>query len=544
MSYRGIGKRIIGKPYRYVAVGAVAAVVSAAVCLVNQESAVKRTLRIGFQNAVPYHFPDSTGRASGPAVEIVRAAAERRNIRLEWVFSPQGPERALASGVVDLWPIVVDRPERHALLYISPPWNRVSYALVVPQREPEIVGANLNGKTLAAVGSDARIAREYFPGATIVPAQGLASVGAAVCTGAADAGLVSINAFVDAHMSDCDNGALRIQPVEGAPSWFGVGANKDRRDAIAAANSLRDEIGEMALDGRLAAIDFHWNTKVGQEVSTIFAYHRARVYTAVSLVAVGVLLAMLGVMVWLTTRLRTTQQRVAQRTTELESANKELEAFAYSISHDLRAPLRAIDGFSGALFSQYHESIDTQGKHYLDRIQAGARRMGQLIDDLLNLSRITRGTFDQQPVHLSELAEDIVADLRADHPRRQVECLIGPGLTTTGDPGLLRVALQNLLSNAWKFTATRQVARIEFGLDNRDGERAYFVRDNGVGFDMNYAELIFTPFHRLHGEREFPGTGIGLALVQRVVNRHGGRIWAEAAVKEGATLFFTLREAA
>jgi signal transduction histidine kinase len=249
-------------------------------------------------------------------------------------------------------------------------------------------------------------------------------------------------------MPDCDNGALRVQPVAGAPSWFGVGANKDRRDAIAVANSLRDEIGEMALDGRLTAIDFHWNTKVGPEVSTIFAYHRARVYAAVLLAAVGVLLAMLGVMMWLTTRLRTTQQRVAQRTTELESANKELESFAYSISHDLRAPLRAIDGFSGALFSQYHESIDTQGKHYLDRIQAGARRMGQLIEDLLNLSRVTRGTFYRHPVHLSDLAEEIVAELRTDHPRRQVECRIGPGLTTTGDPGLLRVALQNLLANA------------------------------------------------------------------------------------------------
>lgn len=238
------------------------------------------------------------------------------------------------------------------------------------------------------------------------------------------------------------------------------------------------------------------------------------------------------------------EQRVAERTTELQASNKELEAFAYSVSHDLRAPLRALDGFSGALISRYQEALDDQGRHYLDRIREGAQRMGDLIDDLLDLSRITRRAFEQQPVNLSELASEIAAELRAEQPGRQVECVIAPNVAAIGDRHILRIALQNLLANAWKFTGARQGARVEFGEEADDGARVYFVRDNGVGFDMAYAGKLFAPFQRLHGMKEFPGTGIGLATVQRIVLRHGGRLWAEAAVGEGAVFRFTLKEGA
>jgi len=236
------------------------------------------------------------------------------------------------------------------------------------------------------------------------------------------------------------------------------------------------------------------------------------------------------------------EQRVAQRTAELEAANKELEAFSYSVSHDLRAPLRAIDGFSNALLKSYADKLDAKGRDYLQRVRAAAQRMAQLIDDILGLSRTGRVEMHLERVDLSAMAAEILDELRKSEPRRHVQTFVEPGMIVTADPHLLRIALGNLLDNAWKFSARRDPARIEVGSVEHNGERVYFVRDNGAGFDPRYADRLFSPFQRLHTEAEFPGTGIGLALVQRVIRRHGGRVWAEAAVDQGATFYFTLPE--
>lgn len=233
------------------------------------------------------------------------------------------------------------------------------------------------------------------------------------------------------------------------------------------------------------------------------------------------------------------EQRVIERTALLDAANKELDAFSYSVSHDLRAPLRAIDGFSQALLEDYRARLDAEGQDALLRVRGGAQRMAELIDDLLQLSRVTRVEMHREAVDLSALAESVVRDLQRAEPARRVEVAIQPDLRAEGDAKLLRIALVNLLSNAWKFTGPRSVARIELGLQN-GGERAFFVRDNGAGFDMAYAGKLFGTFQRLHDASEFTGTGIGLATVQRIVNRHGGRVWAEAAVDQGATFYFTL----
>jgi len=252
------------------------------------------------------------------------------------------------------------------------------------------------------------------------------------------------------------------------------------------------------------------------------------------------------------------ESRVRDRTAQLQAANQELEAFAYSVSHDLRAPLRALDGFSAALLAQYAGALDEQGQHYLDRIQQASQRMGQLISDLLNLSRVTRAEFTRQPVDLAALAREIAAEIQQREPLRQAQFGIADQLSVQGDAALLRIALRNLLENAWKFTGTRTETRIEVGVidDCRTaiadvGEASksaignrqspiYYVRDNGVGFDMAYAAKLFVPFQRLHAMHEFPGTGIGLVTVQRIITRHGGRIWTEAAVDQGATFYFTL----
>lgn len=237
------------------------------------------------------------------------------------------------------------------------------------------------------------------------------------------------------------------------------------------------------------------------------------------------------------------EQRVQARTAELEASNKELEAFSYSVSHDLRAPLRAIDGFSNAVLKHYVDSLDDRGQDYLRRIRAAAQRMAQLIDDILGLSRASRAEMHPQPVDLSTMASEILRDLQKSHPERRAEITVEPGLVVNADSHLLRIALDNLLGNAWKFTGQRDVARVEVGSLEQDGERVYFIRDNGAGFNPTYADKLFSPFQRLHGEDEFPGTGIGLALVQRIVRRHGGRIWAESIVGQGATFYFTLEEA-
>ncbi len=236
------------------------------------------------------------------------------------------------------------------------------------------------------------------------------------------------------------------------------------------------------------------------------------------------------------------EQRVRQRTAQLEAANTELEAFAYSVSHDLRAPLRGIDGWSLALLEDYRDQLDPQARQYLDTVRAEAQRMGRLIDDLLQLSRVTRSDMQSERVDLSALAQTVTTRLRAEQPGRQVELIIQPGLAAHGDPRLLEIVLTNLFSNAWKFTGQRPTAHIEFGRTEVKGRQAFFMCDNGVGFDMAFAQKLFGAFQRMHKLSEYPGTGIGLATVQRIVHRHGGRVWAEAQVGQGATFYFTLEE--
>jgi DNA-binding response OmpR family regulator len=228
---------------------------------------------------------------------------------------------------------------------------------------------------------------------------------------------------------------------------------------------------------------------------------------------------------------------------ELERKNRELEAFSYSVSHDLRAPLRSIDGFSAALVDEYAERLDETAKHYLERVRSGAQRMGQLIDDMLELSRVSRAELKKSRIDVSSLARSVLAELAKGDPLRKVTAHVEDAMLVTADAGLLRILLENLLGNSWKFTARTESATIEVGAETHRGEHVYFIRDNGAGFNMEYAHTLFRPFQRLHGQAEFDGTGIGLATVHRIVDRHGGRVWAEGTVGRGATIRFTLPSA-
>jgi signal transduction histidine kinase len=262
---------------------------------------------------------------------------------------------------------------------------------------------------------------------------------------------------------------------------------------------------------------------------------------------VGASILLFGIS-WLLVRSRTlavrTSKDLEDANRELEGTNRELEAFSYSVSHDLRAPLRTIDGFSQILQEDYERALDDEGMDYLGRVRAASKHMATLIDDLLDLSRVGRRPLRREPVDLSRLASGIIEDLRAAEPGREVEFVSGENIMAWGDVSLLKVALENLLGNAWKFTAREEGARIEFGADSRPRPGflapVYYVRDNGAGFDQAYADKLFGAFQRLHGQDEFEGTGIGLATVARIVHRHGGRVWAEGRVGGGATFYFTL----
>lgn len=239
-------------------------------------------------------------------------------------------------------------------------------------------------------------------------------------------------------------------------------------------------------------------------------------------------------------RIRKLNTALRDRATVLESVNHELEAFSYSVSHDLRAPLRAVDGFSRILLDEYADRLDDTGRDRLQRVRAAAQRMATLIDDMLKLSRITRSELKREDIDLSALAGEVIDELRKQEPSRTVRCTIQSGVTAWGDARLLRIVLDNLLGNAWKFTGKRSDAQIEFGMKRQDDDTVYFVRDNGAGFDMAYAEKLFGAFQRLHDASEFPGTGIGLATAQRIIHKHGGHISAEGEVEKGATFYFTL----
>jgi light-regulated signal transduction histidine kinase (bacteriophytochrome) len=234
------------------------------------------------------------------------------------------------------------------------------------------------------------------------------------------------------------------------------------------------------------------------------------------------------------------ERRVTERTAQLEAANQELEAFSYSVAHDLRAPLRGIEGFSQIVIEEHAASLGAEGLAHLQRVRDAARRMTRLVDDLLRLGRVARIELHHERVDLSALAASVADELRRSEPGRPVDVRIEPWLVAHGDPRLLRVALDNLLGNAWKFTARSASAKIELGASDAGPDRAFFVRDNGAGFDTRAAPKLFGAFQRYHTSLEFEGTGVGLAIVQRIIDRHGGRIWADSAVDQGATFFFTL----
>lgn len=508
-------------------------------------------IRFIVTDLAPWLFPDERGDPAGISFDIIRLMRVKTGLQFQPVPMPSlgAGLAAIQAGEADAWAVTSPGPGREGLLFLEP-YAVTGIQAWGPEASVPLAQRDFAGARVAVVrnSTQAALLASIYPDATPVTVATQADAFAALAGGTADAWMGLQATILYFARAESATDIVPLTPVLTEQTMHLALRSDDANLGAILAKALarvdRDELRSIFL--RWTGQDLGIQTPAPPTVPLrIVGYSAAAILVGTVAIGAPIWIATLRRRVAARTeevhRLNEAlEARVAERTRELKSANNELEAFAYSVSHDLRAPLRAIDGFSKALLVDHSAELDASARADLERVRAGSQRMGRLIEDLLGLSRIGRAPTNPRDLDLSATASSIVQGLRARDPTREVVTIVAPGLRATGDPQLVEIALTQLMENAWKFTSRREKATIEFGRASTPRGNALFVRDDGAGFEPEFAGKLFTPFQRLHAPTEFPGTGIGLATVKRIIARHGGDVWAEGAPGKGATFYFTL----